>query len=308
MSNGVSLNLRDFIYLDVDRVKSILAQIDRGLLTDRSDSSSSSKSVEGKTGLSIPTLFEVGGAGQYMTTDQSTETRTLHDFVYNETEEKLIVLNRLMVVPDDFTSKAILNEEFRAKLSPVEYVLVRGRVSLDDYAYMKMLLDNYNEIIRTVIEFSYDQTLNSASGNQKAIIRKQIESEISKASLDKSYVKKLRHLFDIFTGDRLAITVAPFPDEPDIRIVGPLQHQLLRECLEDVRFKFGTQPGSNWTVFGQIAAIPRKEEQRSGFEFTYSNDLNRAINTLFDSIRVVEDQFRITYPEIAITPIAIYRE
>lgn len=308
MDDREFVNLRDFIYLDVERVKSLLAQLDRGLLSERSDSIGSSKSVEGKAGVSLPALLEVGGAGQYVTTDQMTETRTLHDFVYTQTEERLLELDRLKVLPDDFTSTRLLNQEVRASLSPVEYVLVRGRVAFSDYRYMTTMLDNLNDISRILTSFSYQERFQGASGKDKEMINREMTREISNNKLDDNYVKNLKKLFDLFLKDRLILRVVPFLDDPNIRVVGPLQLSLLRESLEDIRYKFGSSPTTDWTVFGQIASVPQEHNAREALNLTFSNDLDRALEGVFESLRGVEDQFRVTYPEIAITPIAIYRD
>lgn len=164
MVNEDQTHLRDFVYLDVERVKSLLAQLDRGLLSDRSDSIGSSKSAEGKVGVSIPALLDIGGAGHYVSTDQSTETRTLHDFVYSQTEEKLLELGRIKLLPNDVTSDRLRSSDVRAALSPVEYVLVRGKIELSDYQYMMSILSNFNETWRIITEFSYQERLQAAEG------------------------------------------------------------------------------------------------------------------------------------------------
>lgn len=142
MSEERSLNLRDFIYLDVERVKSLLSQIDQGLLTDRSDSVGSNMTSEGRVGISIPALFDVGGAGQYLTTEQSIETRTLHDHVYNQTEERLLELDRVRRIPEDLDVATLVNSETRERISDVEYVLATGKVVLGVLHIMVLAADH----------------------------------------------------------------------------------------------------------------------------------------------------------------------
>lgn len=255
-------NLRDFIYLDVERVKSLLAQLDRGLLTDRTDSSGSSTTVGGKAGVTIPALLDVAGTGQYISTDQSTENRTLHDFVYNQTEEKLLEHQRIKRMPQDFSSKHLLDQEVRSTLSPVEYILVRGRVSLSDYQYMMKIMENINRLLSITTGFSHKAIIDEASDRDKPGIKKRIAKEISEGRLDDKFVKDLLFMFNMFTRDRLTIRILPFPEYPNIRIVGPLQAELLRERLEDIRFKFGSSPNEDWTVFGQIATVPSQHAEQ----------------------------------------------
>lgn len=308
MTDTEQVKLRDFIYLDVERLKSLLSQLDRGLLTELADTSGASQTVEGRAGVSIPALLDIGGSGQSVTTDQSTETRTLHDFVFRQTEELLLERHRLKRLPQDFSSARLLTQEVRADLSPVEYVLVQGQLSFSDYKYMSTLLANMNDILRITTRFSYTDRLNNATGGARSAIEKQMNEEIAAGKLDDRYVKDLQKLFGLFLKDRLVIKVIPFPEDPNVRIVGPLREELLREPMEDIRFKFGSSPATAWTVFGQIAAVPQEHETRAELDLAFSNDLDRALQVIFDSLRGIEDQFRITYPEIAIMPITIYRD
>ncbi len=308
MEGMILPDLRDFVYLDVERVKSLLAQLDRGLLTDRSDSVGSSAAMEGKAGVSIPALIDVGGASQYVSTDQSTETRTLHDFVYNQTEEKLLERERIKRLPQDFSSVLLLNQEVRATLSPVEYVLVRGQLSFNDYRYMMTLLDNINDLIGITIGFSHQQRLDAAVGKEKSSIQQQINQEISSSKLDEKYVKNLRKIFEIFLKDRLIIKITPFPEDSNIRIVGPLRIDMIRDSMDDIRYKFGSSPAAQWTVFGQIAAVPQVNDRRETLDLAFSDEFTRALQNMFSSVMGVEYFFRVNFPEIAITPIAIYRD
>lgn len=126
--------------------------------------------------------------------------------------------------------------------------------------------------------------------------------------MDDKYVKNVMKILDTFVKDRLIIKALPFNTDPNIRIVGPLQRDLLRDRLDDIRFKFGSSPAADWTVFGQIASVPQEHESRTNRTLAFSNDIERAMHQVFDAMRGIEDQFRVGYPEIAITPIAVYRD
>ena len=95
--NAKPLSVRDFIYLDVDRLKSIVAQLEGGLLEQTATATGSSKSLEGGAEAGIPGLAKVGGTGQYVWTDQASETRTLHDHIYNYVEGRLREKKQLLV-------------------------------------------------------------------------------------------------------------------------------------------------------------------------------------------------------------------
>ena len=110
--------IRDFIYLDVEKVKSLLAQMQEGLLTGRSAETGTRKAVEARTGVKLPMLADIGGTGQYIWTNQETETKTLHDHIYNEAESALSGLKRLIRFPEDFDSASLSADSIRTGLSP----------------------------------------------------------------------------------------------------------------------------------------------------------------------------------------------
>jgi hypothetical protein len=170
------------------------------------------------------------------------------------------------------------------------------------------MLENINDFKRIFTEMGYQEQINSLIGKEKSQLRQKIRAQVEADKLDEGYVKNLLRILDFFPKDRLSIKVIPFSDEPNLRIVGPLQRAHLRERLEDIRFKYGASPVDNWAVFGQVAAVPRKDEARSPQDLTFSSELEEAFQTVFDSLLGIDDEFRIRYPEIAITPIAVYRD
>jgi hypothetical protein len=174
---------------------------------------------------------------------------------------------------------------------------------------MVAMLKRFNEIRRIIIEFSYQERLTeAAAGKERDAVNRELTKEIAEGKLDDNYLKKLVTIFEFFLTDRLVVKMFPFPDNPNVRVVGPLQPSLLRELLSDIRLKFGSSPAAEWTMFGQIAAVPQPNEKRPAWAMTFSNEMDQALEDLFGSMRSIEDFFRVSYPEIAITPIAIYRD
>lgn len=308
MSEAASLKLRDFIYLDTERLKSLLAQLDRGLLDARTDSSGSSKGGEVKGGFSVPLLAEVGGTAQYVATDQATETRTLHDFVFNEVEERLLELGRIMSLPEDFSGMRFIDDELRNKLSTTGYVRVRGKVAISDYKHVLSLLENANDISAASTEMEFRDRIQAASGNQVNVVRQAMRDKIASNKIDEKLVKNLKKIFDVFVLDRLVVRLFPFPEDRNLRIVGLLQRQLLRESLDDIRFKFGSSPATEWTIFGQIAAVPQESEENESLDLEFTNAIEQGLYSMAKGFSSLEDLFRVKFPEIVITPIALYRE
>src|SRR5439155_12478659 len=138
------LKIRDFIYLDAERLKSILAQVDESLLEKVDEAESATGSAEASADIQIPLLAKLGGAGSYVATRQVTETRTLHDAIYNFVERRLVEEDALFVLSEELDSAAWLDDSARADVNDIAFVLVRGRPLLNDFAYMKGFLSRFN--------------------------------------------------------------------------------------------------------------------------------------------------------------------
>ncbi|MCY9304152.1 hypothetical protein [Bacillus spizizenii] len=61
-------------------------------------------------------------------------------------------------------------------------------------------------------------------------------------------------------------------------------------------------------MFAQIASIPTNDQKEIDISFN-QNDLENGMQTVFDALRDIEKVgLSISFPEIAVTPIAIYRQ
>ena len=99
----------------------------------------------------------------------------------------------------------------------------------------------------------------------------------------------------------------PSGETIDFPLVGNLNKEYLRDDISSIIYKYSTAPASEWTIFGQVASIPPKK--RNMPQITTGSDIEIALHDLFNAYRDIEVSAQsVVYPEIAITPIAIYRE
>lgn len=83
-------NIKEFIYLDVERLKSVYAQFEKGFLKSTTDNSNTEGKFSAKLGTgSVLNLFGVNaeGMGEILRNSQKSETKILHDYMYNQVEE-----------------------------------------------------------------------------------------------------------------------------------------------------------------------------------------------------------------------------
>ena len=79
-----ALELRDFIYLDVERVRSLVAQNQGGLLSERTHETEHDMGTSAGGEGGVPFLAKVQGEVNYHYLRSQSETRSLHDYLFSE--------------------------------------------------------------------------------------------------------------------------------------------------------------------------------------------------------------------------------
>jgi hypothetical protein len=297
----LSLTIRDFIYLDIERLKSIIAQVEEGVTT--STSKSKTNTQEGSANLEggILGFLKAAGGTSFLWENKNTETKSLHDNIYNKVEKALIDNKLLIIIRDYIKEEDINKEKFRDMLAENLFILTSGKININDFAQMRMILEKYNDIGKFIANCSIKGT----PQYQKSDQFKKIKSELK---IEHWMKEGLELFFDTFYKNRIVVKLIPFNDYPDFRFVGNLNKRFLRDDISSIIYKYGTAPVSEWTIFGQIASIPPKNRSSIKPEIGGS-ELEVAIQKMFDSLREVEIIAQsVVYPEISITPIAIYRD
>jgi len=307
------VNIRDFLYLDVERVKSIFAQLEEGLVTGRERVGGTAKEVSGKGGGGIPALLSLAAEGKFIWENEERETKTLHDYMYHHVESKIRDNNMVVTIDDSTLSpEALRSGGLNSLLNEDSFLLIYGKIRLDDYDYLKGILEHFNELVRFITRCSMSQPTAQLTKAQ----RKQVESEaLSKNQLDDWLVKGLGKFFDTFYKERCMITIHPNESVSEVYFTGHLIKSFVRDGLESVIFRYGTSPDIMWSVFAQIAYIPTESESvrddvslPEGTLSQKANPIDEALRNTFNAFREVEKiATGVAYPVISIIPIAIYR-
>jgi len=301
----VSLKIRDFIYLDTERLKSIIAQIEQGLINGSSQLKSNNKEITAKAGGSLFGLLKAAGGAKYVLQNQTTETKTLHDNIYNKVETALLSNDLLLTIPGNIQMKSIIDSGFDSMVSDTSFILGKGKVNINDFIRMRLMLEKFNDLGKFIAQCGVSSL---PITTPKHLKNQALKKAQDKMTLDKSTIDGFKLFFDLFYKDRVVIKMLPFEDYPDFRLVGNLKTDFLRENISSIIYKYGTAPVSEWTIFAQVASIPPKG--RSKIENKIGGaDIEVALQQMFNAFREVELLAQsVVYPEIAITPIAIYRE
>jgi len=298
---------RDFIYLDVERVRSIYAQVEKGVIQSTADEKASEQRATGAISGGVPLLAKGEAEGSLVWSKRSTETRTLHDHMYNLVEARLKDCG-LMV---DLAAGALGPEwdraAFASATSPTSFVRCKGHVRLNDFRQMVSLIREMHDLAEAIVSF---QLLGHAEGRSKHAIQQMRNEALAKMAMpDKKFLVDLARVLETLYGESVVLKVLPEGCRGDCGFVLPLTKLYIRDPVEDLALKFGPTPENPWTVVGQIANAPPGGSPSTGPAMPESpHDLDRAVETMFDAFRELMSVGTVRYPYISMTPLAVYRE
>lgn len=299
----MSLNVRDFIYLDVDRLKSIISQVDEGIVNFTEGVESTTDEVKSSVEGGLFGFLKGVVDAKYISQNQDTTTKSFHDFIYNKVENALTEGNLLTHIPENGTDSDAANESVRDSLSNTAFVLAKGKVVINDFNNMNIFLGKFNTVIDFLAHCTNLSLLEDSSPHKK----KQAKNAVKESKMDKKMIDGFQMFFDTFYKDRVVIKMLPFENKTDFILVGNLNEKYLRDDISSITYKYGTAPISEWTIFCQVASMPPKEREVP--QITTGSEIESGIQGIFDAYRTIESLAQsVVYPEIAITPIAIYRE
>lgn len=275
---------RDIIYFDTDKIQSILAQMNKGLINSVLDSSDTEHKVEGeiKTNKIMELLLQlpIGGGGSYQYTRNKglQEEKSLHDFALTE------LINSLPLKDVTSLSRDNLNVGNNRT-----FVKVKGVFSLFDY----------EDLARTIERVDIIDTL----------IGSENESE------------ELKNFADFIKAAYEGLTAIEISNKKDVKFLGAINTIYLRETMRNLLFKYGSSPKGEWEMICQITNIPGRS---SGNIESFVNELGKEINQtsigkskslgpfmneVVKEFSKINDMFStVSYPDISVEPIAVYKE
>ena len=253
------LNIREFIYLDVERMKSILSQIEKGLLLEVTEEKGKEMGFEGgiSSGSILETFVNAQGMGKYLISNNETETRTLHDYMYNIIEEELLAENYLIEIPDDNqVNKRVTN--WPKEVKDNSFVFIKSKIKIEDYSILSSILENMNDLSVALSVINLVSKSGFYNGEEQWN-RTEKNLEETNLLLDKSYIKSMSLILRQFYKDKLILTCMPYKKNSNLTFVANLNRNNLRENIEDIIFKYGSLPLSDWFIFGRVSTILPKE-------------------------------------------------
>lgn len=290
--------IRDFIYMDKDRLYSLYSQAFEGVIEAFIESYSSSLQSEenNKNPIKGQTLET-----QVAEASTKTENKILYDHMYNLLERKL----------SNVTFNINSNENISINdLKNKQLIKVTGKAIIQDYDRLKLYSEKFNDLGKILAYSTYSSL---SQTNKKTSNINNVNDLAKKLGLqvDKTLLDNIKTLTEFFNKDGYDIIISA-SNSTKILYRGIINKKYLRVHPDMLRTLYGDEPPMEWTLVGMITYIPAFDADNNLLKESTNNNLSisDAYQTMFQSYREIERTFfeGNEIKKIHIAPIAIYTE
>lgn len=331
--------IKDFIYFDYVKAKSIQSQLGGGLLNEITTEIEKESGGDTSIGFDIKIVSTKAGINDREKTIKTEKLEVFHELL-NDIETKLFASNTLKELKSEFDSTY---NDFLEKVPEFTYIKATGWCTFEDYQRFTNVLENFNEIQRLVFGSAHEnnpeilnlkkeidskkkslkRAHNQKELNQLKITEKKFDELIQKLAgtnlLDETFIERIKVFMSTFNSNRLNFKLLPFDDFPEFQIISNLKNEfLVNGTFENIIYTYGSQPNIKLTIFGIVTSCPQLKDNRvkPTDEFNYVDETElsvekvyeKAFGGVFNAIQGLEKFFEVYYPKISVSPIGIYRE
>jgi len=282
-------SIKDFIYLDMNKVSSLYSQLVGGIVQSIEASSSNSKNSKNLRNYNFKVITHEAG-GTKVESQNVKETRVSHHDIYNELESELLKKGYASEIGVDVLKDDIISGESVIKFENSLCVKAEGFVVLEDYERITRIADNYENVTEFINQsvlsnlksspdmqdiFKQVESLkndirgmkNGQNKNKKKSDLTKFESELNElisnaqvGKIDDWIIDGLKTWVRVFLPDIFNIRLYPFDDLEDFHVMSNLNREyFLDDNTEFVHYLFGSKPTIKLTMLGVITSIPKKE-------------------------------------------------
>jgi hypothetical protein len=275
---------RDFVYLDINRVQSIIAQLQQGLLNEVIEGSTEQRTGRLQMATNLLAMLlpvNVSGSVEQGRGSSLNESRVLHDYAFE--------VARLSLEENGLLEQDELD---RDEVPEAGFVLVRGAAQILDYETFRKIAENWDTL---------DEIMNPT----------QSATERKKRKKENTWATEAGAMIDTFYQNAIRVRVT---NQEDCSFIGPLAREHLREELSALIYKYGSNPEGEWTMLAEVSRIPLPgaapdldfDEMMVDEETNSVSNMLDQVNTMFNALQEVMGS--VSYPDIAVSPVAVYRE
>lgn len=284
------MTIRDFIYLDIERVRSFYAQLSKGLPTERTvektKETGGDASVEGN-------MFFTKGKGQidYRYGRANTETFSLHDYIM---EEFLDSLKQADILTQTFDNKFTWEKDiFRDGM----FILTKGKVKIIDYKYIAATLDRVPKMAKSVNKIAQKPAQNNPSIDHLDAMSKN------------PVLKEVSQFIEQNMEDSLRIKIYPYDFSEDEVFIATANAINFRYNTVSIINMYGHIVDADWLSLLQVNMGRDNLLVMPPITQTTGKSLEEILESFIDGLTGLNKALQgLKFPSISATPIAIFRE
>ena len=285
--------LRDFFYLDIDNVRSLVAQFREGV----PEAFEKTRIHRGGGGLKGPLSLD------YAYERADTETLSMHHYLYTVLEEKLREAKRITAIDGSYPFDKWNHDE----LPDGTIVLAHGFIRILDF-------DNIVETMR-----SLPRILEVAAGFQRTALKQQLQSgqmqkleydaalkDLQQGQLNKKDVDSIASTIKEMYSGAIRVKVFPFRGDRNHYLVGSILGEHLQRQRGGLWLTGGVESASAWYAMGFVNHLTAADPQ--DFQMPMSPTLEDHLEKLLVSFSpVAQVAATVSLPALSFTPLAIFR-
>lgn len=281
--------IKDFMYLDMEKVSSLYSQLSGGIVQSVEASSTTSENSKNLRNYDFK-IFKHEAGGTETESQALKEVRVSHHDIYNELESDLFEKGYAAEIGVDITREAVESGEATKIFESALCIKVEGDVVLEDYERITRIAHNYEDIVG-FINSSIKSNLTDTPELKKIIDKVDaMKDDIKKLKNGAAKTKKKNELIDfeknlsallssreigkvdswiidglktwvrVFLPDVFNVRVYPFEDSENFHVMSNVKRKFfLDDDTESVHYLFGSKPTIKVTMLGVITSIPKKD-------------------------------------------------
>ena len=292
MADG-ALGVRDIIYLDWERVRTLAAQL---------ETSGNNAKGAAPAGLSILTATESERNHRFYRAEG--ETHSLHTTVFDALEAQLRAKGTITDVAAGFDYSTWTPERFRDG----QFVCVKGMVRLLDFPWLASVMETMPKMLKVTQRTELSAL--KQKREQQQITQQEVEDKVKEhqrqlKDLENWKMDELTEVVRELYGQSVRIKILPGGAERGEMFVGSCHPSGFAETPAVLSQKYGCDVNAGWNVLG-LANV-------SAETGTPPLPTGNAVEDMFERLALAVNRIhRVAsspvFPGISFTPVAIYRE
>jgi hypothetical protein len=210
-----------------------------------------------------------------------------------------------------------------ARLSAIgnPFVLIRGTGRFVDYEMLRSYAANESTLL-SITSGNAGESQHEVEPAQSRQQRRAVDRQRAKIGQERTQEQvpsSLQQISNFVTGFLGNVVLFRLTNTAGAEFVGPLARTHLREDIKSLIFKYGSQPQGTWEMLALLTRVPEFEQAGCGGERLAEivaqmnksgpRSVSQAIESGVLLLNVLQEFFgSVEYPNLIVSPVAIYRE